>query len=246
MPVVSIPLTGALSPILVPGAEELLVSNSIDANLTRIAAPFATPAPNGTITGAGIAPQVQKMLFVRDQLFLVNPGAGNVDRVTLDSQGLPAMIDAVMVALGRGIAFDPARRRLYVTQCCGVDRLLVFDVASDNSLTLVISLPGLFSPHGVIVTPWDEVLVANLGTNTIGRFRIKSDGIPTAIGTFTGPDMSGPIDFALTPWNELYVTSLNNGRISRFTFDESNDGIARDSFAVPNGVNLTYLALDVR
>jgi hypothetical protein len=245
-PIVSVPATAPVSVILVPGTEELLVSNLFDANLTRFAAPFATPTPNGTITGGGIAPQVQKMLFIGDELFLVNPGAANVDRVTLDTQSMPVMIDAVTVAVGRGIAFDAARRRLYVTQCCGTDRLLVFDVASDNSLALVVALTGFSNPHGILVTPWDEVLVANAGSNSIARFRINSEGIPTMIGSITGNDLSAPVDLVLTPWNELYVANNVGGKISRFTFDASNDAVARDSFAVPNGINLVYFALDVR
>jgi len=227
-------LTGALSPIVLANGD-LLVSELAAGVLVRYATPLATPTANGSISGFGLGPSMSKLAAVDGELWIVNPSGGNVTRLASVTQGAVSSPGTMPALNGRGLVFDATRRRAYVTECCGINTLLQFDVAADGTPTAVPPLSGigLDNPHGMIVTPWSELFVANAGNGSIARFTLDPRGIPTPNGTITSNNLATPIDMALTPWGELLVTNLSNNMLSRFRFDSAHNALAVGSFPMP-------------
>ncbi len=105
---------------------------------------------------------------------------------------------------------------------------------------------ALSSPHGLLVTPWGELFVANASANAIRRFMLTGGGQPIPAGEITGNGLDLPFDLVMTPWDELFVTNGAGGTISRFTFDAAHVATPRDNFEVPDAASLAWMALDVR
>ncbi|NVB78366.1 MAG: hypothetical protein HOV81_08240 [Kofleriaceae bacterium] len=240
----SLALPGALSPVYLPATGELLVGELANARIDRFATPLATPMFDDAITGVGLDANISKMAVVDGELWVTNPLGANVDRLAFDAAGTPSMVDAVGVVNGRGLVYVPATRDVFVTQCCSTN--VIQHYVFDNHVVATkepVSDNGLNNPHGLVMLPWFELLVANAGDSSILRFRIDGAGNATPNGVITGNGLSVPIDLALTPWGELYVTNLGTGTLSRFTFDESHTAVAGGTFAIPGAIALAWTAL---
>jgi hypothetical protein len=238
---------GALSPVMSPVADELLVSELTVARLDRYANPLDTPLPRDPIEGVGLATTVSKIAIVEDEMWLANPAAGNVDRVGFDRQGVPMMVGEVAMPNTRGIAFEEAARAIYISQCCGTDTIRHLHVADGGEIEELTPFMGngLANPHGLVVTPWSELWVANAQTSEVLRYALDADGTPItpALAPLTGNGLATPIDLQLTPWGELYVTNLTGGTISRFTFDQSHTPTPTGMFAIPGALTLGWTML---
>lgn len=241
----AIPLDGALSPIIMPNGE-LLVSEVARGVIDRFVMPLAMPAPNGLLGGLGIGSNISKMIMIDGELWAVNPTASNVLRLVVEPQAGATLTGTVEgVTNGRGILFDAGRRHLYITQCCVTNGLLRFDVAPDHSVTPkpIALILGLSNPHGMVMTPWSELLVANAAVSSIARFKVDAAGNLTPMGSITGNNMAGPIDLVMTPWGELYVTNETNQTLSRFTFDAGHNAVAAGNFPIPSAQRLVWTAV---
>jgi DNA-binding beta-propeller fold protein YncE len=226
----------ALSPIVRPSPPELLVGGSGTLTITRYLAPLTTPTPHGTIVGSGLSTSLGKMVFVDDELWIVNAGNSNVDRLGFDISGAVSMTGSFALLNGRGIAFDPATRNLYISRCCGTNQVLHYTVGLDHSVVAKPTLAGngLSNPHGVLLTPWGELFVANAGDASVLRFTLDALGNPTANGRITGNGLATPIDLLMAPWGELFVTNQGGTQaISRFTFDPSHGVSPHGTLAIP-------------
>ena len=236
----------ALSPIVRPAPPELLVGGSGTSTITRYLTPMATPAAHGTIVGNGLSTSLGKMVFIDDELWIVNAGNSNVDRLGFDSNGTASMAGSVALLNGRGIAFDPAARNVYLSQCCGTNQVLHYTVGLDHSLVAKPTLAGngLSNPHGVLLTPWGELFVANAGDASILRFTLDALGNPTANGRIMGNGLATPIDLLMAPWGELFVTNQGGTQaVSRFTFDPAHGAVAHGTLAIPGVVLTGWAAL---
>lgn len=242
----TIALPGALSPIVLPLTGELLVGENQHETIARYTTPYAAPQLAGEITGNDLSMTFGKMVMVDGELWVVNPGNADVDRLAFDGQARAATTGSLPVVNGRGIAFDPATRDLYVTQCCGTDTILHATVDSLHDLTTLPPLTGsgLSNPHGMWLTRWGELFVVDAGANQILRFTRDTAGSLTANGAITDPSLATPIDLGLAPWDELFVTNQASGTISRFLLDDTHAATANGTFTVPSANAIAWLALE--
>jgi hypothetical protein len=238
---IAVNLPGAVA---VRSTGELFVTEySAASPLSRFLSPLGTPVPNGTIANVGVR-FPQEMRFVDDELWVLNSAdhacsseAQDIVRLAFDAQGTASAVGTVqtgLVGANRGMLWNPATRDLYVSQCYPVDTIQHFRVATDHTVSTLapITANGLSNPHGMVITSWGELLVANYGVPsggmTILRFLLDSQGSATANGTITGNGMNSLQGLAFAPWGELFIVNQGDASISRFTFDASHA-------AVPNG-----------
>ena len=242
----TVQLPGALTPIILPQTGELLVGENQHETIARYTTPYDTPQLAGAITGNDLSMTFGKMVMVDDELWVVNPGNSDVDRLAFDSQARAATVGSLPVVNGRGIAFDPVTRDLYITQCCGTDTILHATVDSLHALTTLppLSGNGLANPHGMWLTPWGELFVVDAGANQVLRFTRDAAGGLTANGAITDGSFATPIDLGITPWGELFVTNQGSGVVSRFLLDEAHTVTPNGTFAVPSANAIAWLALE--
>jgi hypothetical protein len=223
---------------------ELFVGDYADSKIYRFLSPLGVPTPNGTITTSLSGPE--EMRFVDSQLWVVNSDtAGSANPAALiqfgfDSNGNASVAGTLMNSLiggNRGVTWNATTRDLYVSQCCSTYAIQHFRVAANNTATALPAITGngLASPHGMVVMPWGEIVVANPGPypanggTTLLRFLVDAQGNATANGTITGNGILSPIGLALASWGELFVVN-NGGVLSRFTFDSSRAAVANGMF----------------
>ncbi|MCX5741000.1 MAG: hypothetical protein NT062_00715 [Proteobacteria bacterium] len=228
----AIALDNATSPLLVGG--QLLVGQKDLSAIVRLATPSATPTPSGTITGNGLSSNFGKMIVVDDEVWVVNAGGTDIDRLAVGAT-TATMVGSLPVMNGRGLVFDPITRDLFVSQCCNTDTILHFtlDAARAPTSRPSITGDGIHNPHGLLITAWGE-LFASANTNQVLRFTFDGAGQPTRVGVIDANALSTPIDLAMAPWGELFVTNQGNGAVSRFTFDPTTHAaIEHGFFTVP-------------
>ena len=199
---------------------ELFVADNSGGTISRFLSPLSTPMANGTITGVGLSAP-QEMRFVDDELWIVNPGASNVVRLAFDTQGSASLAGTVggsTLVGGRGMLWNAATRDLYVS-LYSTNTIQHFRVASDHTVTSLTPITGngLSTPHGMAITSWGELLVANGGGTSLSRFTIDALGNATPNGSIQGNGIATPIGLAVAPWGELFVAN-NGGVVSRFSF----------------------------
>lgn len=247
VPDLTFPVTRALSPVIMPVSGELLVSDLSAASIARVRNPLAIPSEIGAVSGFGIASQAAKMAVLGDEVWVVNPVASNVIRLTFDASGsATAGGPGIAATTGRGIVHDLVHRQFFVSQCCGTNAILRFALAPNGvpSQLPTITGGGLDNPHGMAITPWNELYVANANTSSLLRYSLDAAGAPTVLAAVTGNGLSVPVDLALTPWNELYVVNQGTSVISRYTFDPTtHEPVFRDTFPVPLAQSLAYFAM---
>ncbi len=224
---------------LSPGGELLVGDYSGSDRIYRIGKPLDALTAGDPITGLGLN-WPQEMRFVDDELWVLNSAdhactgePQNITRVAFDGTGKASMAGTVTTGLtgaNRGLLWVPATRDLFVTQCTPMDAIQHFRVATDHTVTALPAITGmgLANPHGMVMTAWGELLVANFNTRNILRFTVDAQGAATAAGSIDGNGLSSPVGMALTDWGELFVVNQGDGSVSRFTF-------AADHTAIPNG-----------
>jgi DNA-binding beta-propeller fold protein YncE len=215
---------------------ELFIAGAGSSTISRFLSPLGTPTASGMITGNGLSSLIEEMRFVDDELWVVNPGASNLIRLAFDAQG-NAKLAGTISNLGndRGMLWNPTTRDLYVSECCGTNTIQHFQVATDHTTSKLpnIAVSAFNNPHGLALTPWGELLVANRDSNEVLRFTVDSAGNATANGIIQGNGLNLPESPAFTPWGELIIVNQGDQSLSRFTFDASHT-------ATPNGSFQTY------
>ena len=240
----TIPVTLGNTATVGSSGELFVAAYSAAGTIYRFLSPLSTPVANGTITGVGLN-FPENMRFVDDELWVLNSGLSttetqNIVRFAFDAQGNATVAGIVqttgLIGADRGMLWNQTTRDLYVTQCAPVNTIQHLRVAPDLTVTALTPVTGngLNNPHGMVITSWGELLVANAGGSTsvngttLLRFSLDAQGNATATGTVTGNSLNGPIGLALAPWGELYVINAADATIARFTFDTSHA-------AIPNG-----------
>ncbi len=249
-PDLQIGLTGALTPFVLQSGE-LLVGELGRPQISRFAGALGpSPTELAPITGAGLQANMGKLTQIDNELWvpLANGTANFIDRLRLDAAGTATMVGSVLVANPRGMAFDPVGRHIYVAECCLSPTLHHFTIDELGEVTEGQATFGsLSNPHGVVLTPWGDILVANFGDSSIARFARDTAGKPSFVDAIQSVNgLAQPVDMILTPWEELYVVNNGPKTISRFTFDANHALVARDSFAVPGAINPVWMFLDSR
>jgi hypothetical protein len=161
--------------------------------------------------------------------------------VAFDAQGTASLAGTVnSVPECEGMFWDAASRILYVSQAysSGVT-VQHYLVATDHSVTTLAPITAP-NPYGLIITPWDELLITNALGASVSRFSLDAQGNATANGTITGNGLDNPVSLSFTPWGELFVGNQGTGAISRFTFDASHNAVPNGSYQTkcgpaPNG-----------
>ena len=225
------------------GNGELFVNEySAAGTLSRFLSPLGTPVANGMVSNVGIH-YPQGFVFVDDELWVLNSEAyacstqpEDLIRLAFDAQGTASVVGTVqadLVGANRGLLWVPATRDLYVSQCVGVDTIQHYRVALDHTTTLLPAITGngLNNPHGMVMTAWGELLVANLFANEILRFRVDDQGTANLNGRIVANGLNLPVSLALAPWGELFVANLGDGTVSRFTFDSSHVAAGNGTFS---------------
>jgi hypothetical protein len=225
----AIPSPHANAPI-VAASGELFVGDFTDGMLMRFLDPYGTPVPNGSIPGLD---DPQALVLVDHQLWAASSGSGSIVQLAFGDAGAASVAQTITSGLSeeiRGIAWNGAARVAYVTLCCGTDEIAMFSVAADDSTTALSVYRDtlLDNPNGIVLSPWNELFVANAGQDTILRYTLDDAGAPTANGAVTGNGLSTPVSIAFTPWGEMYVTDQGTNMLSRFAFDSAHT-------ATPNG-----------
>ncbi|MFN0054206.1 MAG: putative Ig domain-containing protein [Planctomycetales bacterium] len=176
------------------------------------------------------------------QLFASNRGNGSTQNgrltgfVDIDGQLKPsAGIPSSSFSTPFGIAFRG--NELFVLNQGG-GNILRFLVDRYGNVTPNGDIPDVQSPNpgghfdrGITVSPWGELFVTQIGTNSIARFIFDADGVAMPNGIISGVGLNNPHDLEFSQWGELFVANPDGysfGTISRFTFDSSHN-------ASPNG-----------
>jgi hypothetical protein len=229
-------------------AGELFVADLSTGGIFRFLSPLGTPMANGSAVVTGIV-NPEEIRFVDDELWVPNVTLAcsttpeSIVRVAFDAQGNASAAGTVTtgsVGANRGMLWVPATRDLYLSQCDPVDAIQHYRVAADHTATALTAITGngLYNPHGMVLTPWGELLVANAGLAVspgmaLLRFTLDSQGNATANGTIPGNGLNLPIGLAFAPWGELFAVNQGTGTISRFTFDSAHAAVANGTFHIP-------------
>lgn len=252
----TIPVELATGPALSPTGELFVAAYSAAGTISRFLSPTGTPVANGTFVPTG-ASYPEELVFVDDELWLVGTAdhactteAQGIVRVGFDTQGMASVVGTLkpagLIGADRAVLWLPATRDLYVSQCYPVNVIQHYRVAADHTVTPLAALGDerLENPHGMVVTPWGELLVAQVGHpsggNVILRYTLDADGNATPNGSITGGGLSSPVGLALAPWGELYAVNQGDATISRFTFDAAHAAVPKPtSFALNAPTNVT-------
>jgi len=233
-PVLSLayPSPSASFPLVGPTGE-LFVGDYTGGSLQRYLDPYGAPSANGTI---GSLSNPQGLIFVDDRLWVTNQGGGNIVVLAFSDAGVSSVAATISSGLSdviREVAWSPVTRVAYVSLCCGKDKILGFPVAADGSVTgsFTNSDAALNNPNGVIVSPWNELFVANAGANSILRYSLSASGAMSPNGSITGNGLGLPVSLAFAPWGELFVTNQSNNTLSRFTFDASHAASSNETYS---------------
>lgn len=239
----SIGIAGSLSPMIMANGE-LWVSELSNPRIDRYATPLVTPTFIEAITGHGLPAQVAKMALVDSEVWLVTAPNTSVTRLGF-AGGAITDEGAFTIENGRGIVFDAVRRNVWVSQCCNTSTVARYAVGLDGAPSYIDSITtgGLNNPHGMVITPWGELLVANHANANILRYSLDAFGVATFTGAISGSELTQPLDLALTSWNELFVTNLDNGTVARFQFDASRTAIPKPTIRIDGAQSLGYLIL---
>jgi len=136
----------------------------------------------------------------------------------------------------------PLTGEVFVTQCCGVNRIdrFVFDSFGNPSANGSIFGNGLANPHGMAFNQSGELFVANPDGASVSRFTFDSTGTAIPNGIIGGN--FGAIGVAFAPWGELFVSSHFQPAVYRWTFDQAGNAASNGSFNTPQ--TLGFLAFD--
>lgn len=181
---------------------ELFVGNALTSDtVSRFLDPLGTPVAHGTIAGVDLP---EEILFRQGELFVVNQGGADIARFTFDSaqNASPHGVITGLETNERGIAWNPVTDELFVSECCGSDRIdrFVFDSSGHASPNGRITGGGLSSPHGMAFSPWGELFVANGSGDSISLFTFDVLGNASPSGTITGNGLNMPIGLRFSPW----------------------------------------------
>jgi hypothetical protein len=229
-------------------AGELFVADFSTGAIFRVLSPLGTPATNGSAVVSGIG-NPEEIRFVDDELWVPNVTSAcsttpeSIVRVGFDVQGnasLAGTVTAGSIGANRGMLWVAATRDLYIGQCDPVDAIQHYRVAADHSATALTPLTGngLYNPHGMVLTPWGELIVANAGQAvspgmSLLRFTLDAQGNATPNGTISGNGLDFPIGLAFAPWGELFAVNQGTATLSRFTFDSVHAAVPNGTFVIP-------------
>ncbi len=251
-------LTGKLTSVSASGMAVLSTGELAVAQYTstgdilRFKSPQTTATPNGSISGLGTS-YIEWLAVVDNELWADNTAylacstePESVVRISFDGQGTASAagtVTAGLVGADRATLWDPTTRSFYVTQCSAANNpsgtfyIQHFQVAADHTATPLTAITGqgLDNPHGMVITPWGELLVANAGFASAPgkqmlRFKLDSQGNVTPNGTVDDDSLNLPIDLAFAPWGELFVVNNGTATISRFTFDTAHNAKLNGTF----------------
>lgn len=219
--------------MMVDAVGDLLVGDFTDGTLLRFRGPYGTIMPIGSLSGIA---DPQALTGVDDEVWVANSGKGEIHCVAFADGGTPMLAGKITADITddiRQVAWYAAARVAYVTLCCGTDDILVLSVNTSHAASLVTTLTGngLDNPNGVVLSPWNELFVANSGAGTVLRYTLDASGNATPNGFIAGNGLSVPVGMAFTPWGELYVTNQGTNTLSRFTFDETHTVTPNGTFS---------------
>ena len=166
------------------------------------------------------------------------PDTGNHRIVVYTVNGTPAGL--VLGGRGRepgrldtpvGLAFDPRGRRIYAAEA-GNRRVSVF-AADTGAYLFAFGSDTLRSPAGIAADSKGDVLVTDLATRRVHRFRPEPAGAGARLVSSWGRtggglgEWSQPQSIAVDAQDRVYVADLADGRCQVFT----SDGVYRTALA---------------
>ena len=188
--------------------------------------------------------------YANGRLFIVQTSVsgspsdpGWVSRYSIQSDAVPVFLGLIpSMGTARGIAVHPFTGEVFVTQCCGVNRIdrYIFDSAGNPVSNGSISGNGLANPHGMAFSQSGELFVADPDSGSVSRFIFDGAGNAIPNGLIEGND--GAIGVAFSSWGELFVSSIFQPTVYRWIFDEAGNAVANGSFSTPQ--TLGFLAFD--
>jgi MYXO-CTERM domain-containing protein len=223
-------------------AGELFVADFAGGGIHRLLSPFGIGQPNGRISGVGLS-WPEQIRFVGDELWVANSdlagssSAFGIVRLAFDRAGVASvagMLTEGLTGANRGMLWDPASGDVFVSQCCTANGIQHFHLdAGVYTRGVPITGNGLANPHGMVITAWGELLVANYNGSTVSRFTFDAKRNALAAGQFRGNGVTRPVGLSLAPWGELYVSNQDTGMVSRFTFDSARAAVPNGTFQTP-------------
>lgn len=134
---------------------EMFVANSsTSGTVSRFLDPLGSPAAHGNISGLN---QPEELLFRQGELFVVNQGGADIARFSFDSaqNASPHGVITGLSTRERGIAWNSTTDEIFVSECCGSNRIdrFVFDSSGHASPNGTITGGGLSSPHAMAFSP---------------------------------------------------------------------------------------------
>jgi hypothetical protein len=188
---------------------------------------------------AALAFSPWKEMFVFDRGPGGNGGAGGSIFRFLDPDGPAPAANGRIVSSPPEFTFSTPHwgafrgNELFLAQRYGtVERFLV-DPAGPVAYNGQIQVLSGDGTRGVQVTPWGEVLVMQLGSPPVLRYRIEPDGTATPNGAIDC-GAAGPHDLVFGPTGELFIASGGyQGSIVRVTFDQDRNPSCTGAFTDP-------------
>lgn len=223
-------------------AGELFATDVARSGVQWFRSPQGAATPAGTFVDARLQ-WPEELRFVDGELWVTGAdAAGSVNpapilRLGFDATGAASVRGVVSLNLlgtNRGMLWLPTTRELFVSQCCATSAIQHFRVAADRAVTALPAITGmgLANPHGMVMLPWGELLVANYDSNTVLRFAVDANGGVKATGAISGNGLGAPTGLAMLPWGELLVVNQASGTVSRFTFDGARAAVPAGTFSI--------------
>ncbi len=239
----TIPLGGAARGIAFSPTGEMFVAHTGTA-VDRFLDPENAATPNGSITptntGAPFASEMQWSDFRNGEL-LQNQANGNASRFAFDAAG-NATLAGTFSAGARGLLANHLTGEVFSTSAGSAVHRYLIDAAGNVTANGAFGAGGGGS-HGMAVTGWGELLVANHSSGTVSRFTFDASGNAVPNGSISGNGMAGPLDVDISPWGEVFVTNHggNPALVTRWVFsspDASGTATYNGSFSVPTTIGV--------
>ena len=180
--------------------------------------------------------------------YLTLPQKGNVALLHInDSSGAISVVSQTAPVVGtspNGLALDPGKKFLYVSNGSPANTVTVFNIDSDGTLTQNgNALPVGSGPRSMVVDPSGKfLLITNTFDNNVSVFSLGS-GALTLVGSF--PTDKSPNEMIFFPSGEFVYISNSTGFITAYAFNSANGSMTPvPGSPFPSGGGLAGLAID--
>lgn len=254
-PLEPIPAELASGVSVTPEGELFVGEYSAAAPLKRFLSPLGEPEEQPALEELGLH-FPQAMSLVDDELWVMNTAdhactseTQSIVRLAVDGGDVTVAgtVEDGLIGANRGMLWVPETRTLYVSQCYPLTAIRRYLVATDHEVTALGTFEGPMNPHGMVLTPGGDLLIAEAGvpsgSHTLSRFVLDTGGATTPAGEVESELISTPVGLVMAPWNELYVINQGDASLGRFTFDADDEPVENGRYSLNVATEVTRFGL---